>query len=160
MEKRPNWCIIIHLFLTCARNQRIPIINIFNFCAHSSRANKRRHVCSVLRMRRYGDISIQYSYVGPRYVTWPSAIYFDTTMTFMIRESHCVVTVFVAFDRLQKLLNSTTSKNIIFTYLFRTILQLCVIFFSNLFVNLITNVLENWLIEEFLCCVYLQGDHK
>ena len=35
-------------------------------------------------MRRYGDISIQYRYGGSRYVSWPSAIYRDTTLTFVI----------------------------------------------------------------------------
>jgi len=50
-------------------------------------------------MRRYGDISIQYRYGGSRYVSWPSAIYRDTTLTliFVIRRSHHVVFIFV-FD--------------------------------------------------------------
>jgi len=38
-----------------------------------------------LGMRRYGDISIQYRYGGSRYVSWPSAIYLDTTLTFCYR---------------------------------------------------------------------------
>ena len=36
-------------------------------------------------MRRYGDISIQYRYGGLRYVSWPSAMYRDTTLTFCYR---------------------------------------------------------------------------
>jgi len=47
-----------------------------------------------LGMRRYGDISIQYRYGGSRYVSWPSAIYRDTTLTFVIRGSHHVVSIF------------------------------------------------------------------
>ena len=46
-------------------------------------------------MRRYGDISIQYRYCGSRYVSWPSAIYRDTTLTFVIRGSHQVVSIFL-----------------------------------------------------------------
>jgi len=49
----------------------------------------------LLGMRRYGDISIQYRYDGSRYVTWPSAIYRDTTLTFVIRGSHHVVSIFL-----------------------------------------------------------------
>jgi len=45
-------------------------------------------------MRRYGDISIQYRYGGSRYVSWPSAIYRDTTLIFVIRGSHHVVSIF------------------------------------------------------------------
>ena len=48
-----------------------------------------------LGMRRYGDISIQYRYGGSRYASWPSAIYRDTTLTFVIRGSHHVVSIFV-----------------------------------------------------------------
>jgi len=50
-----------------------------------------------LGMRRYGDISIQYRYGGSRYVSWPSAIYRDTTLTFVIKGSHHVISIFV-FD--------------------------------------------------------------
>ena len=39
-------------------------------------------------------ISIQYRYDGSRYVSWPSAIYRDTTLTFVIRGSHHVVSLF------------------------------------------------------------------
>ena len=46
-------------------------------------------------MRRYGDISIQYRYGGSRYVSWPSAIYRDTTLTFVIRGCHHVVSIFL-----------------------------------------------------------------
>ena len=45
-------------------------------------------------MRRYGDISIQYRYGGSRFVSWPSAIYRDTTLTFVMRGSHHVVSIF------------------------------------------------------------------
>ena len=45
-------------------------------------------------MRRYGDISIQYWYGCSRYVSWPSAIYCDTTLAFVIRGSHHVVFIF------------------------------------------------------------------
>jgi len=45
-------------------------------------------------MRRYGDISIQYRYGGSRYASWPSAIYRDTTLTFIKRGSHYVVSTF------------------------------------------------------------------
>jgi len=38
-----------------------------------------------LGMRRYGDTAIQYRYGGSRYVSWPSAIYRDTTLTFCYR---------------------------------------------------------------------------
>ena len=38
----------------------------------------------LLGMRRYGDISIQYRYGGSRYVSWPSAIYRDTTLTLIL----------------------------------------------------------------------------
>ena len=44
-----------------------------------------------LGMRRYCGISIQYRYVGPRYVSWPSAIYRDTTLTYVTKGGHCVV---------------------------------------------------------------------
>ena len=44
-------------------------------------------------------MAIQYRYVGPRYVSWSSAIYHDTTVTFVIRGSYLVVTVFSVFDR-------------------------------------------------------------
>jgi len=47
-----------------------------------------------VRMRRFGDISIQYRYGGSRYVSWPSAIYRDTTLTFVIRGSRHVVSIF------------------------------------------------------------------
>jgi len=50
-------------------------------------------------MRQYGDISIQYRNVEPQYISWPSAIYRNTTLTFVIRGSHCVVNVFSVFDR-------------------------------------------------------------
>ena len=50
-------------------------------------------------MSRYGDISIQYRYVGLRYVSRPNAIYRDTTLTFVIRESHCFFTEFSVFGR-------------------------------------------------------------
>jgi len=53
----------------------------------------------LLGMRRYGDISTQYWYIGPRYVSFPSAIYRDTTLTFVIRRSHCVFTVVSVFNR-------------------------------------------------------------
>ena len=46
-------------------------------------------------MRRYGDISIQYRYGGSRYVSWPSAIYRDTTLTFVIRGCQHVVSIFL-----------------------------------------------------------------
>ena len=49
---------------------------------------------SSLGIRRYGDISIQYRYGGSRYVSWPSAIYRDTTLTFIKRGSHYVVSSF------------------------------------------------------------------
>jgi len=49
---------------------------------------------SQLGMRRYGDISIQDRYGGSWYVSWPSAIYCDTTLTFVIRGSHHVVSIF------------------------------------------------------------------
>ena len=49
---------------------------------------------SSIEMRRYGDISIQYRYGGSRYVSWPSAIYRDTTLTFVIRGNHHVVCIF------------------------------------------------------------------
>jgi len=48
----------------------------------------------IIVMRRYGDISIQYRYGGSRYISWPSAIYRDTTLTFVIRGSHHVVSIF------------------------------------------------------------------
>ena len=60
------------------------------------------NIASVLLvgMRRYGDISIQYRYGGSRYVSWPSAIYRDTTLTFVIRRSHHVVLYFFVFDEI------------------------------------------------------------
>jgi len=70
-------------------------------------------------MRRYGDITIQYRYVGPRYVSWPNAVYRDTTLTYIIRGSHCVVTVFSVFNRFKILLLKT------FTFL---IWKQCLIF--------------------------------
>jgi len=50
--------------------------------------------CFLLGMRRYGDISIQYRYGGSRYVSWPSAIYRDTTLTLIKKGSHYVVSTF------------------------------------------------------------------
>jgi len=51
--------------------------------------------CFILGMRRYGDLSIQYRYGGSQYVSWPSAIYRDTTLTFVIRVSYHVVSIFL-----------------------------------------------------------------
>ena len=50
--------------------------------------------CTTLGMRRYGDILIQYRYGGSRYVSWPSAIYRDTSLTFIKSGSHYVVSTF------------------------------------------------------------------
>ena len=49
-------------------------------------------------MRRYSNISTQYGYVGPRYVSCTTAIYRDTILTFVIRRSHCAFTVVLVFN--------------------------------------------------------------
>jgi len=58
-------------------------------------------ICNRLlsEMRRYIDtILIHRATIR---IQWPSAIYHDTTLTFIIGKSHCVVTVFAVFDRLK-----------------------------------------------------------
>ena len=68
---------------------------------------KSKQTRSTLEMRRYGDISIQYQYIGPRYVSRPRTIYCDTTLTFIIRGSQCIFTVFSVFDRFKIFLLET-----------------------------------------------------
>jgi len=66
-------------------------------CTGSGQMTGRPPICASklsLGMRRYGDISMQNRYVEPRYVSWPSALYRDTTLTYVIRGGHCVVTWF------------------------------------------------------------------
>jgi len=69
----------------------------FSSCNAVTWSNKKTILDNQLGMRWFGDISIQYRYGGSRYVSWPSAIYRDTTLTFVIRGSHHVVS-HVVFD--------------------------------------------------------------